>query len=143
MCPRLGKGANNLKPGLGLTITARGEPFPGLAQQALHAERSLPRGQRVVAYLYHAAGADLGREYADDSCADRVGHPAPQTMKRSNVRFKDFAGAGIVRHSGEISLDEPGVRDTGLDSESASGSDVSRVEVDAGYPPGRIADGER
>src|ERR1700730_4805313 len=63
-------------------------------------------------------------------------------MHGGNVGFRDLAGAGIVRQSGEISLDEPGVRDAGLGRETASGSDVSRVKVDAGYPPGRIADGE-
>src|SRR5882724_3036679 len=64
-------------------------------------------------------------------------------MQGGKVGFRDLAGAGIVRQSGEIGLDEPGVRDAGSGRESASGSDVSRVEVDAGYLPGRIADGER
>ena len=76
VCLRLGKRADDFEPGLDLAIAASGEPFPGLAQQPLHAERALPGGQRIVAYLYDAARPDLGCEQADNTVADRVWSPS-------------------------------------------------------------------
>ena len=50
---------------------------PTAAHQALHAERTLPGGQRVVADIGDAARPEFMREQMDNAGARRVADPTP------------------------------------------------------------------
>src|SRR4029077_19009494 len=79
--------ADNLDAGFYLVIAAHRTALAGFPHQALHPDRLLPPGQRVVADIGDAARPQFTVEEPHDARAYRLADPAPQPMQGDHIRF--------------------------------------------------------
>src|SRR5262249_10829568 len=74
------EGARRRETGLGLHVAAAVRPDTGLVDQPLHSQRALPCREGVVAEVYQAARARLGRQQSYDAGTDVVADPRPEAV---------------------------------------------------------------